>query len=379
MFANAVIVGRPGIFNQNTVWDDPDEPGLPPQERHRRRLAAATGGESERSSRDRTLADLFSPPFDLISNLSWEDARDEAKDDMKWILVNVQDMSIFQSQQLNRDVWKNKEVQETVRENFIFLQYNRAGNDARDYIRLYIPQAAGPEARYNGSDDLFPHVAIIDPRTGEQVKVWAKPPLNPIEFVHSLHEFLDRYSLSEDAKNPVQRKTKPKVDVDSMTEEEMMRLAMEESLGGAFPRSATAHDPDAFTKEDDAGDLMGFEEQTPAEPPKEQSVFDKIAGDRHHVEPPPGGASTRIQFRLSDGSRTIRRFMPTDTVERLFEYVKADLLPELATKTGDESLAKKEFDLVSLGTKLIEHLGKTIEEANLKMGTIMVETVENEN
>lgn len=370
--------GRPGIFNQqNPVWDDPDEEGISAEESHRRRLAAATGGESERSARDRSLAQLFSPPYDIITNLEWEDAREEAKEMEKWILVNVQDLSIFQSQMLNRDIWKDNDVKKTIVENFLFLQLNRAGRDARDYIRLYIPQAASPQAAYNGSDSLFPHIAIIDPRTGEQVKVWDKPPSTPIEFVHQLHEFLDRYSLRADAKNPVQRQPKPKkIDVDHMSEEEMLRIAMEESLGGAAP---TSHDPDEYTK--NAGvDLMDFEEEKPAkievEEEVEASPFQKISSDNHHTEPPPGPETTRIQFKLSDGSRVIRRFALKDPVLRVFEYVKADLLPEQAAKKGDPSIADKDVELVSLGKRLIEHLEITVEEAGLKQGTIMVEAVE---
>ncbi|TGZ78925.1 hypothetical protein EX30DRAFT_333891 [Ascodesmis nigricans] len=374
--------GRAGIFNQqNPVWDDPDEDGISPEERRRRRLAAATGGESERSARDRSLAELFSPPFDIISNLEWDDAREEAKEVEKWILVNVQDNSIFQSQVLNRDIWKHPEVKTTITANFIFLQLNRAGRDARDYIRLYIPDAASPEAAYNGSEALFPHIAIIDPRTGEQVKVWSKPPSSPIEFVHDLHEFLDRYSLSVDAKNPVQRKPKPKkIDVDSMTEEEMMRIAMEESLGAASSSTSNVvpHDPDAYTREDT--NMMDIEPPAPPhrspspEPaPVQNTPWARISSTNHHTEPPPGPATTRIQFKLSDGSRVIRRFGLQETVEQVFEYVKADLLPEEARKKGDEGILEREVELVSLGKKLVEYLEQTVEQAGLKQGTVMVD------
>ncbi|KAI5783559.1 hypothetical protein EDC01DRAFT_211300 [Geopyxis carbonaria] len=365
--------GRPGIFSQRTtVWEDPDENGLSSEER-RRRLAVATGGASESSSKANSLAEMYRPPFEIMSHLSLEDARDEAKDADKWIIVNVQDQSVFDSQILNRDIWKTPEVKSTIRENFIFLQMNREGKDARDYIRLYIPRAADPNMR-SATNNLFPHIAIIDPRTGEQVKVWTEMPKTSMEFVHQLHEFLERYSLRVDAKNPVQRKTKPKVDVEHMTEDEMLQMAMQASLDPGASASA-GQDPDALTK--DEGDLMDFEDEVTAKGKSvELSPFQKIANDRNHSEPPNGPQCTRIQFKMHDGTRVVRRFLLSDTVERLFEYVKADLLPEQQAKKGEEVSTNKEFELVAMSKRLIDILDQTVEEAGLKMGTIMVETLE---
>jgi len=115
---------------------------------------------------------------------------------------------------------------------------------------------------------------------------------------------------------------------------------------------------------------------------KQESVFWRIRGDNHHAEPLNGPDVTRIQFKMSDGSRVVRKFLLKDRVERLFEYVKADLLPEhqekrkSAADDKEDLLVGKEFELVSLGKKLIDHLEETIDEAGLKMGTVMVEIVD---
>lgn len=376
------------MFNQRTtsVWDSvsPDQHQL---------LAESTGGASEASAKSGKLAEMYRPPFEIIANLSLQDARDEAKEVEKWILVNVQDNSIFACQTLNRDIWKAPEVMATVKENFIFLQMDRTGRDGRDYIRLYLPAARDPAvvlASGASNHDIFPHIAIIDPRTGEQVKVWNDVPKVPLDFVMVLHEFLERYSLKVNAKNPVQRKSKPKASVDHMTEEEMMQLAMQNSLGNGG--SIVSSDPDVLTQVEaapgsDIGDLMDFEDAKeyigpgkPAEEEEGDGVFWKIRSDRPHAEPPNGPGVTRIQFKMSDGSRVVRRFLLKDRVERLFEYVKADLLPEQQEKrksAGDEeNMVGKEFELVSLGTKLIDYLEKTVDEAGLKMGTVMVEVSE---
>jgi len=41
---------------------------------------------------------------------------------MKWIMVNIMNSQEFSCQILNRDLWSDKEVQKTIRENFYFLQ-----------------------------------------------------------------------------------------------------------------------------------------------------------------------------------------------------------------------------------------------------------------
>jgi hypothetical protein len=338
---------------------------------------------------------MYRPPFEIMTNLSLEDARGEAKEVEKWILVNLQDNSIFACQILNRDLWKASEVMATIKENFIFLQMDRAGRDGRDYMRLYIPAAQDPAAVLasgTSNQELFPHIAIIDPRTGEQVKVWNEVPKKPLDFVMMLHEFLERYSLKVDAKNPVQRRGRQKANVQHMSEEEQMQMAMQNSLRNGGSGGETSSDPDELTKlgtttNFEGGDLMEFEDAkerlTPEIPEEDKGdrVFWKIRSDRHHAEPPPGREVTRIQFKMSDGSRVVRRFFMKDRVERLFEYVKADLLPEQQEKRRSsegegESIVGKEFELVNLGTKLIDFLDQTVADAGLKMGTIMVEILE---
>jgi len=49
-------------------------------------------------------------------------ARDMGVAVKKWIVVNIQNVSEFSCQCLNRDVWSNAKVKEIIRENFLFLQ-----------------------------------------------------------------------------------------------------------------------------------------------------------------------------------------------------------------------------------------------------------------
>lgn len=90
-----------------------------------------------------------------------------------------------------------------------------------------------------------------------------------------------------------------------------------------------------------------------------------------------GPGITAIKFKLADGSHVVRRFALTDEVTRIYEWIKADLLPQQAAQSGEE-IADRQFELVSMGKNLIDYLGATLEEAGLKQRTVMIEFVDNE-
>ena len=378
---------RVGIFNQaNSIWaqDDPNNPDV-----HRQVLSRATGGASDSSAKSNLLAELFKPPVDLISRLPWTEAREVGKEDLKWLLVNVQDPSIFDCQVLNRDIWKNSQIRETINSHFIFLQYNKNDPRGSEYIQYYF-------ANLRDSEDAYPHIAIVDPRTGEQVKTWSGSPApKPSDFLMDLHEFLDRYSLDVQRKNPVQAKRKEKKkEVAQMSEEEMLEMALQNSLGaGGVPK---AEDPDAMTRPNTNGkgkermsvpeametaDLgpvashNGTEQPATgslAAPEKEEkdTPFSRISSSSPHEEPTSTGPeTTRIQFRYS-GGRVVRRFALSDPVRRIYEWLKA------APFEGREG---KDFELIAMGKNLIEALDTPISEAGLRNGTVMVEFVGGED
>lgn len=353
--------GRAGIFNQRTtqtnVWDTTADSSA-----RRRELATATGGASEQSSKMNMLAELFRPPFEIMYQGAWEKARDMGKEEEKWLLVNIQDPAIFDCQRLNRDIWKNDDIKATVRENFIFMQYAKDDPRGQQYINYYF------HAR--DSSDAYPHIAIVDPRTGEQVKVWSGPPIpEPVDFHAQLHEFLDRYSLNPNAKNPVaKRKAESKSkDVGRMTEEEMLEMALQASMeNGKGPKD---DDPDALTKSFD--NIKG---KAPAQEAEQEDangssnpVFAAISAHAPHTEPTitDPKITTRIQFRGPTGRPIVRRFNLTDPVRRIFEWIKSDVPWE--GKQGSE------FDLVFMGKNLLEHVDSTIEQAGLKGASVMVE------
>lgn len=305
-----------------------------------------------------------------MARVSWDEARTLGKEDKKWILVNLQDMNDFNCQALNRDIWKDQAVQELVAENFIFLQYDKDYPDAEEYLTFYFPN------RSHENPDNYPHVSIVDPRTGEQVKVWAGRPFpSAVDFHAELAEFLDRYSLAANSKNPIPKPTarQPQaMDVDRMTEDEMLEMALKNSLaGGESSRSTSTpniHDPDALTKSVDLGDAAEGKGKE-LEQATSESAFASISSGKPHTEPENDpSTTTRIQFRHSNG-RVIRRFGIYDPVRRIYEWLKAE---PMEGKEGVEFELKK----MPQGQDLIDSLDGTIEENGLKQGTVMIEFIE---
>lgn len=359
------VSGRPGIFNQRTaqtsVWENSGDSSA-----RRRELATATGGASEQSSKMNMLAELFRPPFELMFQQPWDKARDMGKEEEKWIIVNIQDPAIFDCQRLNRDIWKNEDIKATVRENFIFMQYAKDDPRGQEYVNYYFHARDSPDA--------YPHIAIVDPRTGEQVKVWSGPPIpDPVDFHAQLHEFLDRYSLKANAKNPVatRKSEKKKVDVGRMTEEEMLEMALQNSLDNA--QGPKDEDPDALTKKDASEKGKSKVEEEIEEPSTNgTSPFAQISSNDPHTEPTSTDpkVTTRIQFRGGPGRPIVRRFNLSDPVRRIYEWIKAGHPWE-----GKEGA---EFDLSFMGKNLMESLDSTIEEAGLKGASVMVEFIDAE-
>ena len=310
-----------------------------------------------------------------MSRLPWDQARQQGKDSEKWILVNIQDPSIFDCQVLNRDIWKNPGIMDTVKENFLFMQYSKDDPKGNQYVQYYFQNKDNQEA--------YPHIAIVDPRTGEQVKVWSGSPTpRAMDFLMQLHEFLDRYSLKASAKNPVVKRkpeAKKETQVDRMTEEQMMEMALQASLAGSEGRRNS--DPDELTrsvgsdvaegkgKEPEDSHLMDVSEPSHQNGSSQvaASPFSTISSSSPHNEPAPDAPSiTRIQFRHPNG-RVVRRFALADSVKRIFEWLKAS---PLERKEGVE------FELIFMQKNLADMLDDTIEQAGLKNGTVMIEFIE---
>lgn len=123
------------------------------------------------------LEDIFRPPVDICYCGSFQTARDYATELNRWLIVNVQDHTIFLSQCLNRDVWSNLNLKNVIKNSFIFWQVSADNTEGARFKTFY-----------NVVD--CPYVCIIDPRTGEQkinIKNFA---MKPDQFIKEFYVFL---------------------------------------------------------------------------------------------------------------------------------------------------------------------------------------------
>ncbi|KAJ1560548.1 hypothetical protein HK405_006707 [Cladochytrium tenue] len=220
-------------------------------------------------------------------------ARELAMDSGKWIMITVSDPSEFASEVMKRDIWRVPAVKALVQENFVFLFFDVNSDDGLRH-RTFYP--------FSG----FPYVAILDPRTGERLRVWSKI-MSEGEFRQDISEFLDGHNLT--GFEPPSKGKASVVPLVDLTEDEQLEAAIAESLhDGASGTKVEASPSNAWTS---------------IEP--------------EDLPEPAGPDTTRIQFRLLDGSRVVRKFRKTDTVRSLFAFVKGKL-PESGRFELDLSL-----------------------------------------
>lgn len=283
-----------------------------------------------------------------MSIVDFDSAKSEARSSQKWLMVNLHDNSDFSSQVLNRDLWKDKTVKSVIKESFIFLQYVKDSDDGAQYIQFY-------------PFESYPHVAIIDPRTGERVKSWSDS-ISPMEFVSDVTEFLDRYSLDDTRQNPVTKRARaPPKALDQMSEEDQLNAAILASVG-ATPTSSEGQSNGEQSTHDPA-------QQGGPAPAKRAATDSRFAAIPAVAAPEPaaGPDSTRIQLRLPS-SRIIRRFLLSDPVQRIFEFVKAET-PEALSK---------DFKIIFNRANLLDQLESTIQQAGLKNSSLVVEFLEDD-
>ncbi|AMD19762.1 HCL389Wp [Eremothecium sinecaudum] len=288
---------------------------------------------------------LFRPPFDMMSMVDLDTAKLSARKKNKWIMINIQVVDIFQCQMLNRDLWSNPEVRKIIKPNFIFLQYQYESRSAQNYVQFY-------DLR---DRDGLPHIAILDPLTGERLKQWHRE-VPPVEsFIKDIEMFLQEYSLDPRAANPTVKEPTPKLDPTTLSEEQQMELAIQESLGG------TTHV---------ASDNQLTKESLPLEQDNSRAARFKSIQSVSHSEPVNiPGTTTRIQIRTGNGKRLVRRFNLTDTVRTVYEVIKSEI----------DGFSTANFVLTThTRENLIDKLDISIKEAGLENSSLLVEIVTDE-
>lgn len=188
---------------------------------------------------------------------------------------------------------------------------------------------------------VYPHLAIIDPRTGRLL--WRKEgwtqenPMTAELFAEIAMDFCSRNSFDRppsaqrlpSATNGATAARPVKRPMNEMSEDEQLQAAMQASLtnDGASQDQEMADDND---DDDDievieAGDMKpaaSLEDAKEGEAPVE-STFIKDLLDVDVGDEPDKGA--RMQLRMPDGKRKIRKFLPTASVRTIYAFLAVGL------------------------------------------------------
>lgn len=200
-------------------------------------LTASGAAEStEAYKKRRTLEDLFRPPLDIMHRGSFESARESGQVSNRWLMVNVQDSQEFSCQILNRDVWSNKAVKNYIIKHFIFWQVYSDSSDGQRYMQFYKPVE-------------FPYVAVIDPRTGENLIVWHE--IDMSNFFELIEKFLQAHSLPNGSA-PNSNASSASNSLLDQSEEYQVKAALEASMKEATVVNVEDNDSDFETFDSDS-------------------------------------------------------------------------------------------------------------------------------
>jgi len=293
-------------MNDNDVDDDDDEYVYEDED------DAMDEDSDGDQARDRNLKTLFEPPREIMHRGSFHEARQQARNERRWLLVNIQQDSEFFSYVLNRDLWQADVIQDILKSSFVFFQREAGDSEAQEYIRFYKPTS-------------FPYVGIIDPRTGELVvdlqlktrSTESDPNDLRSSFLDKVSRFLETHTIAA-------------------------TVVSEEQQNGGQGQTAPATPPPAPLSSTST----------------ELKSFAKIEYESLEEEPTEGVENTtKIRFRLFDGATRERRFRTDQRISQLFSFVNS-----LISETN-----ARPFDLlVSIPPKSLKsEQEKTLSEMNL--------------
>lgn len=186
----------------------------------------------------------------------------------------------------------------------------------------------------------YPHVAIIDPRTARLMwrrEGWTQQnPMTAETFAEAAMDFCSRHTFSKppvaprptgDGLSTSAAARPPKRSMQEMSEDEQLQAAMRASLEQKGDGAATATRLDDEDDEDDDIQCLGTksenlkkdvddEEAKEEQPP---SFVDQLLAIPVEAEEPADGA--RIQFRMPDGKRVVRKFSTGAAVRMIYAFV----------------------------------------------------------
>ena len=230
------------------------------------------------SEEPEAFSSMFEPPKELLfSKGNFEDAKEEAQKERKWIIVNIQSPSSFDSHRLNRDTWRDGTIQALLPTSFLLYQTYDVSEEGQEMMAFY-------------NVDVLPTILIVDPMTGAPMKQW--------------HGFVDASILADGIV--------PFMDTpfDDPGAARLAASSFRRKYGGVTqaveaPITAPQREPEP---------VADVEQETPQDVAEDEGVPEtspeQIAEEASASLPPEATAEThcRIALRMPDGKRIQRRF-----------------------------------------------------------------------
>ncbi|KAF1315965.1 putative ubiquitin regulatory protein, partial [Globisporangium splendens] len=289
------------------------------------------------SSRARDLSALFQPPVAIMYQGTYADARMHAKNENKWLLVNIQDEIVFASHMLNRDTWSDDVVQNLVASGFVFWQNYWASEHGKKFCTLY-----------QIDRESLPVIVIIDPRSGEIVQKWTGF-LEPQDMTEKLSDFCCTYPM-EDAGTSAPEPAARSTNIEDASEDAQLAAAIAASLQNGDD-SGMEELKEEYEEDD--------EEDEDQEEEEEEEVLETLDPEPAVVCIDGTPDVTRVQIRAPDGSRLTRRFLKSDPMSKLWVFVK-EQIPEargraFELRTAFPPAAVEFSDTASFSDKKLEN------------------------
>ncbi|CAM0943020.1 unnamed protein product [Alopecurus aequalis] len=146
-------------------------------------VEALEGHSPPRGRADKTLEDLFRPPYEIMYEGSFHDAKVHAARKDKWLLMNIQSNGVFSSHLHNRDLWSNDVVVQVIKDNFVFSLLQKTGRPGDEAGKVC--------CFYKLEDDQLPAVLVLDPITGQLLAKWCGIVQHPDDFLDSIGKYTE--------------------------------------------------------------------------------------------------------------------------------------------------------------------------------------------
>lgn len=329
---------------------------------------------------------MFAAPKKLLFNGQFQDAQNEALEKGKWLLVNIQQDDVFDCHRLNRDTWNNELVSMLIEVSFVFWQVDQASAEGNRFKSLY-------------HCDDYPYIAIIDPRTGENVKHWTGF-VGHVKMSDELQNFTDLNSLDDGyipppaqvPPQPVQEQPKESLypipsssaqpapinvpededealqralqeslsavggDTSHMSEDDLLQAAINASLQESnVPAPSSSSNVEVEPIEED----QPIEEEKPQKSTPDVNFLDQtdkyMAGDSTEA-----ALSTRLQLRLPSGKREVIKMLKQTPLVVVYALIRK----KLAVETETDPLSVPPFTVVAVNKQLENVEDKTLIDAN---------------